>query len=117
MRQADDPGLFPAPQFGQVIIFSFLVFFRILFRLSPVAHYTQAYFSWKQKSGGQFGPRLSGYESVGMTLGSNEFIRFHAGETASERINSLLRGNALLFQPFVVTNSFVSALARPHQNE
>jgi len=45
MRQADDPGLLPAPQFGQVIIFSFLSLgFMDIARLIPAAHYTQRLF-------------------------------------------------------------------------
>jgi hypothetical protein len=44
MRQADDSGLFPAPQFGQVII-SFLGTDLIGFCSGiPAAHYTQSLF-------------------------------------------------------------------------
>ena len=46
IRQADDPGLFPAPQFGQVIIVFFLgsELLWTLPRVIPAAHYTQSVF-------------------------------------------------------------------------
>jgi hypothetical protein len=50
MRQAVDSGLFPAPQFGQVIIFLLGTYLNGFVRLFPPHIIRKAYFSWKQKS-------------------------------------------------------------------
>src|SRR4030095_209696 len=53
MRHEDDPGLFPAPQFGQVIISLYSLVLMGVAGLIPAHIIRKRYFSWKQKSDGR----------------------------------------------------------------